>query len=400
MSQINWITNKIRYVCEKFKCRSAGSQADNDCQSHFTSELNGWADEVKKESFTLHPKAFVGCIALESLFALGSAVFFWLSLAMPQAVAQALCFLFGFLAFFCWLFEYVLYREVTDVFYPKKTAHNVYACIKPKGKVKKRIILSGHSDAAYEMPFFVKLSMAANVVMIALGEIGILLCLVGGIAQLYMTVGSAGWIALGVVESLFVLELLAFEFFVNWKVVVDGANDNLTGCMIAMSILKEMKEKDFRFENTEVCCLITSGEESGLRGALAFAKSHKKELQETETAVIAIDTIHEEDQLMVYDRGINGTQKNSREVCELLRKAGRNKGKELPYAGFYPGATDAEAFSRHGIKAAAICAVRHSPMPYYHTRKDSWDNLDPDCIRLTREICMEAVRLFAGEETA
>ena len=176
--------------------------------------------------------------------------------------------------------------------------------------------------------------------------------------------------------------------------MVDGANDNLSGTFLAMSILKEMADNDFRYENTEVCALITDGEESGLRGAVAFANENISMLLNANTIVIALDTIHEIEQLQIYDRGINFTEKNADEVCNLLSLAGLKNGIELPYAEFYPGAIDSEAFSRLGVKAAGLCAVRHEPAPYYHTVHDSYDNLNPECIELTRKIIKTAVDMF------
>lgn len=45
-----------------------------------------------------------------------------------------------------------------------------------------------------------------------------------------------------------------------------------------LSILKEMADRDERFEDTEICCLITDGEEAGLRGATTFANENAEEL--------------------------------------------------------------------------------------------------------------------------
>ena len=185
-------------------------------------------------------------------------------------------------------------------------------------------------------------------------------------------------------------------FFINWRVVVDGANDNLTGCYIAMSILKEMAENDERMDHTDVCVLITDGEESGLRGALAYAEAHRQELLESNSIVIALDTIHDPKELAIYHRGVNFTQKNSPEVCELLHDAGLACGRNLPYAGFYPGGTDAEAFSRYGIRAAGLCAVQHTPSAYYHTRRDTWDNLNEEGIAITRDVVKAAIQVFDG----
>ena len=94
---------------------------------------------------------------------------------------------------------------------------------------------------------------------------------------------------------------------------------------------------------------------------------------------------------MIYHRGINFTQKNSPEVCELLYEAGLACGWDIPYTDFYPGANDSEAFSRNWIKAAAICAVQHTPSTYYHTRYDSWANLNPEGIEVVRRIVRQTI---------
>jgi len=219
-------------------------------------------------------------------------------------------------------------------------------------------------------------------------------CISLGFLTIFLNLPLLVLIAFCVFYGLNIVPLVFFLFFVDWNTVVDGANDNLTGCFLGMSILKEMAEQNQRFAYTDVCCLITGGEESGLRGAFAYAKAHRQELLDTNSIVIAVDTIHEIDQLMVYTRGIYHTQKNSDAVCGLLRAAGNKCGVALPDAGFYPGATDAEAFSRNKVQAAALCAVRHAPAPYYHTITDSWDNLDNDCLASARDILKACVSLF------
>lgn len=89
--------------------------------------------------------------------------------------------------------------------------------------------------------------------------------------------------------------------------------------------------------------------------------------------------------MAVYGRGINFTNKDSERVCVLLREAGRKTGRDIPYAKWYPGATDADAFSREGMEAAALCAMVHDSNPYYHIRDDSPENLIPDAITAARE---------------
>ena len=88
--------------------------------------------------------------------------------------------------------------------------------------------------------------------------------------------------------------------------------------------------------------------------ALAYAKRHKRELQQVETVFIAMDTMREIEQLQIYTSGCTGTQKNSNAVGELIYEAGENCGIEMRETDLYPDAIDAEGFSRYGLEAAGF----------------------------------------------
>lgn len=394
MYDINYVTDGIKHVCETYKRRLAGSASERACQEYFACELSQYADKVDKEQVTLHPKAFMGSIIVQALFGILTAALFWGARLSRSPLLSVLCCISGVIAFASWFLEFVLYRQVFDRLYPKAESDNVIATRKSSGKATKQIIFVGHADAAYEMAMLSREPLWLVALLVVIADIGVIVSMAGGILQLFMDTSSGFWSAFAIAQSVFMLAYIPFLWLVDWRTVTDGANDNLTGCYISMEILRNMERENIRFEHTDVRCLITCGEEAGLRGAFAYAKRHGAELMGIDTVVIAVDTINEPGELMVYPRGICGTQRNSEEVCELLRQAGRNCGVDLQDAGIYPGANDADAFSRRGIKATAICGVCHSPAPYYHTRLDTWDNINPYCISKTMEICGEAARLF------
>lgn len=79
----------------------------------------------------------------------------------------------------------------------------------------------------------------------------------------------------------------------NEKRVVDGANDNLTGCYMGIAILKALKDEGIELENTEVGVILTGSEEAGLRGSKAWCEAHQGEFQDVPTFIVSYDTIHD-----------------------------------------------------------------------------------------------------------
>ena len=401
---ITYIRGQIYYICQNFKDRAGGSVAERNCQRHFIDQLSAWSDSVKEEEFILHPGSFLGWIIPSSLLNVLTVLLFWMrafSDAPFFSIMGFLCATASVLLFDC---QFLLYHRFSDRLYPEKTSVNVFARLQPSGETKRRIIFGGHADAAYEMTYILH-SGKKSLLYVFFGPIigGFyvwfvsLAALIQALTNGYTTL-SGIWIPLGIIAAILIPPFASGIFFINWKTIVDGANDNLSGCLVAISVLREMKLSNERLQNTEICCLITGAEEEGLRGSKAFAKKHKHDFDDVETIFIALDTLREINQLKVYTRGINGTQKNSEYVGKLLQTAGKNCGINLQAAGIYPGATDAEAFSREGLLACGLCGVDHMPQTYYHTRRDTYDNIDEDCLSLSLDICLEAVRLYDMQE--
>lgn len=398
---ISYIKEGIFTVCRRFKNRVAGSKAELDCQLFFEKQLSAWADETRQHAYFLHPEAFYGWVTIAVILNLLCVGLFWLRAFVPSVVAPA----FGLtLSLFCisiFVFEFLLYQEYIDFLFPRTKSVNIYARRSSAGPAKKRIVFVGHADTACEFTYCLHGRGLALGLVLAGSILGMLVVFGSGAAVLLDTILrgplplEGAYQAIGIAQLCFVPFFIALLFFFNRKTVVDGANDNLSGSFVAMGVLKELADQDIRYEDTEVCCLITGGEEVGLRGSSAFAANYKKLApQETETIFVALDTLREEKHLSCYLRGINGTQQNSTAVGNLLSAAAKQNGIDLNCAPFYPGATDAEAFSRSGLMACGLCAVNHDPQTYYHTRHDTYDNIDINCIKKVLDICMEAVRIY------
>lgn len=395
---MRFMLDGIKYICQTFKNRAPGSESERGAQDYFADQLKQWADDVQKEDFTVHRGAFMGWIPPSAIIGIISVILYWCR--GDSTIIPIISVVLLGLAVSCFMFQFILYRKFVDFLFPKATSRNVMAVRKPSGETKRRIIFCGHADAAHEWTYSYH-GQIKTLAPVMLGSIGgLFVCFFLNIVLMIKTlisgpVANEGvWMVLGIIQLVLIPFFIAIMFFINWKCIVDGANDNLTACYISMGVLKDMAEADFRFENTEVCCLIVGSEEAGLRGSLAYAERHKKELTEVETVTIAMDTMNEIEVLEIYTQGQTGTVKNSEAVGELIHEAGLAAGIDMKRTDIYPGAIDAEAFSRNGLLAAGFCGVNHNPQKYYHTREDSWDNINPKCIELSLNICKNAANLY------
>ncbi|MDR0531568.1 MAG: M28 family peptidase [Oscillospiraceae bacterium] len=401
----SYMMDGIRHVCATYKKRLPGSQSERDAQEYFKKELEGYADEVVMEDFSLHPGAFMGFIPIAAVFLLVAVACFLFS--NGNTVVAVVGAILPLLATLMFLFEFLFYRNFVDFLFPKRISRNVYAVRKASGETKRRIIFGGHTDAANEWTYSWLGEKTALAVAIAGGVCAMFLGLIANIGNAVYTlrlnaVGLSfdkwhgGWLVWSILLLLSVPFAIMIAFFINYKIVVDGANDNLSANYIAMAVLKEMQEGDERFEHTEVACLLTGAEEAGLRGAKAFAKKHQKEFKEpgVETVFVALDTMREIEELRVCNFGCTGTVQNDKAVGQLIHEAGLACGLDIPPSELYPGAVDAEAFSMYGLRANGFTGVSHDAKRYYHTRQDTPDNMNEDCLAVSLNICKAAARIF------
>ena len=60
----------------------------------------------------------------------------------------------------------------------------------------------------------------------------------------------------------------------------------------------------------------------------------------------------------------------------------------------FGGATDSAAFAQAGFKATGVTALNHVLEDYYHTLKDSYDNLNEACLADCYAIAVKALENF------
>ena len=396
----NYAIKSIKNVCKEFGPRPVGSEAETKAQGYMLADLEKFCDEARREEFQCSDKAFMSWVPFGAVAITLSIILYTLGLPV---IALALI---GITLFFI-VAEFVFYKPVLDVFFPKKTSGNVIGVRKASGETKKRIILSGHTDSAFEWTFTYKGGRPAVMGVIITAAVDVIIGIVINIYAMIHYHGAFGGIIWGaegnlgmrivaVVLYLTVPVMIIAVNFCNFKLPVMGANDDLSGVFIACSVQKFLSDNNIRFENTEVVTLCAGGEEAGLRGAKAFGKAHAEEYKNDgiETIFVGFDTIRELEYPKIYEKDMTGVVKNDRRVAELIQTAAKTVGMDIDIGTIELGSTDAAAMSQAGIPASSMVAMDPSPARYYHTRLDTADNLSAQAIDTGVKIALETVFLF------
>jgi hypothetical protein len=402
---VDYIVEGITEVIKTCGPRDPGSEGETKANAHFADVLSNYADNVKTEKFTLHTDAFMGWIYFDIFFMYLAVIALWLNINL-LAIGLVV------LSIALLIFQLIFYKHVTAPFFPKKTSTNVLASKKPNGQITKRIIFCGHTDAAYEWGWlyrggfglFLATFLGAFTAMASVVALGITGIVMNGMELKLLSpdvISQPYFIALIVMSALIVILISLMFNFSNKSTVVDGANDNLTACLTSIAVLKTMKDEGIEFENTEVCALMAGSEEAGLRGAMAFAKAHKDEIENDakngiETVFIVLETLRETHCLSIYNKDMNGVVPTDLRVCRLIKDAAKEAiDRDIPYATVSLGSTDAAAFANAGFKTACFAGLDHKLQRYYHTRMDTYSNLSKECLDQAYKVCMKTLEIYA-----
>lgn len=374
-----YMVKEITHIIKTFEKRDPGSLGEKQACEYMAEVLKNdcGCEDVKVESFKENPRSFFGWIYFTMTFVLLAVVLFFF---FPAASVLLIC-----AGFFIVLAQFGVYKKLIDRCFPEKTGHNVTAYKKCTGETKRRIIFNGHPDAAWEWP-----------VNYALGGVGFeghaIICVLGAIFYLVLSVIYIiqNGLGFGVADTsdpvvkaalwglLFVPFMIGLYWMVNYKRPVDGANDNLSGCYMGIAILKALKDEGIELENTEIGVVLTGSEEAGLRGSKAWCEVHKDEFNDVPTFFYSYDTIYDPKYLMVNYRDLNGTVKVDKDVSDLFMESAKELGIHCSKGMVPPlgGATDSAAFAQAGLRATGITGLNHKLESYYHTRRDTYDNMN------------------------
>ena len=372
-----YMVSEITHICKDFEKRDPGSKGEQQACEYMADVLKNecGCERADVESFKENPGSFFGWIYFTITFVLAA-----VAISFFYPLVSIILIVIGLLIVFM---QFGLYKKFIDRFFPEKTGHNVTAVKSCKGEVKRRIFFNGHPDAAWEWPVNYKLGgvgFEGHAVICGIGAVYYLV-----ISIMLVAKNGLEYVSFDADETLGLLRLIGLVFV-----------PFLIGLYMGIAILKALKEEGIEFENTEVGVILTGSEEAGLRGAKAWCAAHKGEFDDVPTFIFSYDTIHDPKYLMTNYRDLNGTVKADKDVSDLFMEAA----KELDISckkGWVPplgGATDSAAFAQAGFRATGVTGLNHKLEDYYHTRRDTYDNMNEQGLADCFAISVKALEMF------
>jgi aminopeptidase YwaD len=381
----------IKKVDEKIGPREPCSPQEKALNQMMAEEWKPMCNQVDVEPFTCAPTAFLGFLPYAVICYIIAAVFYWV---FPPAAA-----FFGLVGFSMLFFEFMRYKEFIDFLWPKKDSQNVAGVIKPKGPVKRRVIVCGHPDSAYEFNIWYFLKNLAVPVMI-IGVVGVLILTGGSIAKTvaYFS-GTAGapvykWIGIAAIAFYpFVGQFMLFHSYNPTR----GSHDNMSALAVASGVGKYLadakKDGSFFPENTEVVLLSAGCEEAGLRGSRRYVKKHLRELKELPTHAIALDGIGDDKHMTVVSLELCTAARHDPKIVKMAIESAGEHGFHIEKHLVPFGATDASSFSNAGISSTCIlCQDITRLAPNYHTRLDTPENVSPIALEMTLQVIIDMIQ--------
>ena len=383
---VRYMEQEIGQICRECGKRAPGSEGERKASEYLAEKLEKecGCKGVKTETFAEHPDSFYGYFYCSAFCDVLCGILFFFR--------PALSILFGMLGVLLFVCHFVLYRKLLDPLFPERQGTNVTAVRPCGGKVRQRVFLNGHTDAAWEFPlnyYFGGIVFEIPGIAATIGVfyyIALSVCSLCGLAEQARTWGLFGLV--------FIPFFLLLTITYNPRRVVDGANDNLSGCLMGIALLREMERLGLRPDHTEVGVILTGSEEAGLRGAKAWCEAHKDEYRDVPTYIISYDSIYNPKELMVNMKDLNSTVRSDRELGETFLRAAETAG--IPCrAGKVPlfgGATDSAAFTQGGFRSVGVTGLSHTLERFYHTRLDTSDSLNPEALENCYKATVELVR--------
>lgn len=371
----------IKDVISKFGGRYFGSKQEKQAQYYTADVLKKYCDKVDVEEFQSPLESHFQSLKIFCIVYVVVLILFRIDIRLAAVI--------GILNSVLFLGHFVSYRHWLDFLFKNKPSWNVIGDIEPTENATSTIIVAGHIDSVKEFKWWYKLKQTGAVLSVIAG---IQITFLGIYAVLCLFISTV-WFSY--IWWLFVIitPILIVFYDMHGEIVVDGAQDNLTGVAVAVEMAKVFSQN--KLTKTRLRLISFGSEEAALRGSTAYANTHKNQLQQENAFLFNLDTIKEKEHLTIVTTEINTFVSYDKKHVQLVENAFNDTNtpyKKLPIA---VGATDASAFHIAGLPAVCVIGMQSEKLdPCYHTRLDTVDLIEEEALQSMKKVLINFIETW------
>ncbi len=371
----------IQDIISRFGGRYFGSEQEKKAQYYTADILKKYCTKVGIEEFQSPLESHFQSLKIFCIVYIIVLIFFKIDIRIAAGL--------GLLNTILFLGHFVTYRHWLDFLFSNKPSWNVIGDIEPINTATSTIIVAGHIDSVKEFKWWYKLKHAGAVLSVIAGfQITLL-----GLYSFLSLFISAIWFTYIWWIFVIITPILIVFYDMHGENVVDGASDNLTGVALAVEMAKVFSST--KLKNTRLRLISFGSEEAALRGAHAYANTHKQQLIDEKAFLFNLDTIKEKKYLTIASSEINTLvfyDKANVQLVENSFKATNTPYQVLPLG---VGASDASAFHIAGLPAVCVIGMRSDSLdPIYHTRLDVVENIEPEALEAMKEVLIHFIETW------
>ncbi len=395
-SDVRYALGVAETIVNTSKTRRAGESGEQQTQNILLNEFKICCDEIRTQGFKTHPGAGTLVEKLLCLLLTLCVILFSFSVS-NGSVFPACIALFASLLIFCaFCYKFIFDGKKLDFITPTKRSKNILGVRYPSATPKNRIVLVSRSDA----PPSLRLKLFGNKTPYILS-----LCSIIGNTWLFISCmlflfagAPADSSFFNVLQTICVL-FIPFYFFaillVSSKKNTSGISSSIIPSVILLTIMRQFYENSFRYEKTEICCLIAGSDYSSHAGAYAFIKKYKRAFNDIPTVFIPIEEITNSKNLAVFFRDGSGT-KGSAEIASVINEAAENLKLHVENESFTLGTGSFSPFSKERFPACSLGTSKKNTTKTISAYSDTLSTVNPKVVSDVAELIIETLNYYDG----
>lgn len=393
---IKYVFETAETVLNSAKKPRAGSDGEKAVQHIYADELSLYCDEIKRENFKTHPGAGTLIEKTLCVILIICSLLFASSVNSGNSVPACISLIASLAVFCVFAYTFIFDGKKLNFIVPAKESQNLLGIRYSRYNTASRVVLVARSDAPQhmrllkfgnKMPFMIAVFTVIGNTLLFCGE---LIFLFSGAPE-----NSNFFDFLKTVSLIFIPFYAAAVFVTDRKRTASGVSSSIIPSSILLALMKQLHDNGFRYEKTEICCLISGSEYSSRAGSYAFAEKHRRLYKDVPTVFIPLDELTTSKSLSLFFKDGGGT-KGSSEVASVIGEAADNLKIEIKKENYFLGSSTFTPFTKNYFASCSLGTSKKHTAKCFSEKSDNLSETDKKTIGDIGALLIETLNYYDG----